>query len=127
LIIITRRKAFTVLGLTLIRSQSLCCSGRAPNNQRFSLALREIKLLGDLRQGDESGGASFEQDGYAGVGRGRWRAHPQGTPGKNNVSCLTGTRLQKVRYPRAARLAGLTESFQRGRPPRALVSPFLSG
>jgi len=36
-------------------------------SQRFFLALREIKLLGDLRQGDESEGASFEKDGYAGV------------------------------------------------------------
>jgi len=31
------------------------------------LALCEIKLLRDLRQGDESGGASFQQDRYAGV------------------------------------------------------------
>jgi len=37
--------------------------------QYFSLALREVELLGDLGQRDQSGGTSFKQDGYAGVSR----------------------------------------------------------
>jgi len=50
-------------------------------------------------------------------------AHPPGRSGKNSASLLTGTRSQRVRHPRPACLAGLTESSRRGRSPDALGSP----